>query len=138
MVAPEWQAIALERGAKPTVRICLWVEAEVLSFYRSQGAGHTRRMAEVLRSFMHARLAGILRGPEHMNYSAPELPPITQKLNALRARIAARDAKAGLTYEAPITFEERLAALKAEQNERMERRKREATRRKGAGGAVAD
>lgn len=136
LIPPEWQAIALERGARPKVRLCLWVEADVLGFYRSQGAGHTRRMAEVLRSFMHARLAGILRGPEHTDYSAPEPSPITQKLNALRARMAARDAKEGLGPDLPLTFEERLAALKAEQKTRMEQRKREAARRKGAGDAA--
>ncbi|MCX8509662.1 MAG: BrnA antitoxin family protein, partial [Rhodobacteraceae bacterium] len=64
----EWQEIARERGPMPKVRVCLWVEGDVLRFFKGMGQGHTVRMAEVLRTFMHARLAGVLAGAEGVQY----------------------------------------------------------------------
>lgn len=64
----EWQEIARERGPMPKVRVCLWVEGDVVKFFKGMGQGHTVRMAEVLRTFMHARLAGVLAGAEGVEY----------------------------------------------------------------------
>ncbi|TGD64651.1 hypothetical protein EYC08_10255 [Tabrizicola sp. WMC-M-20] len=70
-VPDEWHAIAQGVGAGRKVKLTLWVEADVLRFFRSLGKGHTTRMAEVLSTFMHARLAGVVKGPEDVDYSAP-------------------------------------------------------------------
>ena len=70
-VPEEWHAIAQGVGAGRKVKLTLWVEADVLRFFRSMGAGHTTRMAEVLSTFMHARLAGVVKGPEAVDYSGP-------------------------------------------------------------------
>lgn len=68
MIPPEWQNIAIGGGQGAKVKITLWVEADVLAFFRAIGRGHTTRMADVLKTFMHARLAGVVKGPEAVNY----------------------------------------------------------------------
>jgi hypothetical protein len=50
----------------------MWVDGDVLRFFRAMGLGHTTRMAEVLATFMHARLAGVVQGPEDVDYYAAE------------------------------------------------------------------
>ncbi|HEX9857054.1 MAG TPA: BrnA antitoxin family protein, partial [Paracoccaceae bacterium] len=67
-IPPEWHEIARTRGDRPKVRISFWVEEDVLRFFKSMGRGHTTRMAEVLRSYMHARLAGVIRGADTISY----------------------------------------------------------------------
>lgn len=67
-VPVEWHDIAKERGAQPKVRTTLRVDADVVRFFKSMGAGHLTRMNEVLRTYMHARLAGVIRGAETMDY----------------------------------------------------------------------
>ena len=59
-----WHDIAQGAGEGRKVKVTMWLEQDVLRFFRSLGAGHTTRMARVLASFMHARLAGVLKGPE--------------------------------------------------------------------------
>ncbi|WP_284162530.1 BrnA antitoxin family protein [Frigidibacter sp. SD6-1] len=63
-----WQEIARQRTPSRKVRLSLWVEEEVVRFFRAMGPGHTVRMADVLRTFMHARLAGVLSGAEGVVY----------------------------------------------------------------------
>jgi uncharacterized protein (DUF4415 family) len=65
----EWQEIARSRGPMPKTRVTLWVEGDVLRFFKGMGRGHTTRMSEVLRAFMHARLAEVLGGPEAVDYA---------------------------------------------------------------------
>lgn len=67
-VPAEWHEIALERGERRKVKVTLDIEEEVLKFFRSLGLGYGPRMALVLRAFMHARLAGVLKGAETMDY----------------------------------------------------------------------
>lgn len=57
---PEWKEIWEERGA-PKERVTLRVDRDVLRFFRSMGDGYGPRMNGVLRSFMLARLAGMIR-----------------------------------------------------------------------------
>ena len=71
LIPPEWQAIAQGGGQGGKVKITLWVEADVLAFFRSRGRGQTTRMADVLKAFMHARLAGVVKGPEAVDYTKP-------------------------------------------------------------------
>lgn len=88
----EWQEIARQRGPMPKVRVSLWLEGDVLRFFKGMGQGHTVRMAEVLRTFMHARLAGVLGGPESVAY-----PPV--KGAERRERIGMLRELAGLVAE---------------------------------------
>ena len=66
-----WHAIAQGGGRGAKVKMTLWVEADVLAFFRAMGTGHTTRMADVLKTFMHARLAGVVKGPEAVEYGGP-------------------------------------------------------------------
>lgn len=68
-VPEAWHDIAQDAGPGRKERVCLWVEADVLRFFRAMGKGHTMRMAEVLATFMHARLAGVVKGPEDVDYA---------------------------------------------------------------------
>lgn len=64
MIPEAWHGIARSGGRGAKVKMTLWVEADVLAFFRAMGTGHTTRMADVLKTFMHARLAGLVKGPE--------------------------------------------------------------------------
>lgn len=90
-VPEEWHAIAQGVGAGRKVKLTLWVEADVLRFFRSMGAGHTTRMAEVLSTFMHARLAGVVTGPEGVDYTKPFQTPEEVEAAAERGRKYDRD-----------------------------------------------
>ena len=57
---PEWQEIWEERGA-PKERVTLRLDRDVVRFFRSMGDGYGPRMNGILRSFMLARLAGMIR-----------------------------------------------------------------------------
>lgn len=65
-----WHEIALERGEAKRIRVTIALEEDVVRFFRGMGAGYGPRMNAVLRAFMHARLAGLLRGGETMDYLA--------------------------------------------------------------------
>lgn len=67
-IPPEWHAIAEARGPKPKVKVTMWIEADTLRFFKSLGRGHLTRMAEVLQTYLHGRLAGVIRGAETMSY----------------------------------------------------------------------
>jgi uncharacterized protein (DUF4415 family) len=92
VIPAEWHAIAQGGGAGAKMKITLWVEADVVSFFRSLGRGHTTRMADVLKAFMHARLAGVVRGPEAVDYaprrSEAERGAAAEALEAMRKRVA--------------------------------------------------
>lgn len=91
VIPPEWEDIAQARYEGGKQRIALWVEADVLAFFRSMGKGHTTRMADVLKTFMHARLAGVVKGPEAVDYApkvtAGERARARAKLDELRQRV---------------------------------------------------
>ncbi|MFN4156513.1 MAG: BrnA antitoxin family protein [Paracoccaceae bacterium] len=95
-VPEEWHAIAQGAGAGRKVKLTLWVEADVLRFFRSLGKGHTTRMAEVLSTFMHARLAGVVKGPEDVDYSAPYVSEEERAARAERARRYGEELEADL------------------------------------------
>lgn len=64
---PEWAEIAEDAGPGPKQRVTLWVDARALRFFRGTGKGWQTRMNDVLTAFANARLAGVLRGPEHFD-----------------------------------------------------------------------
>ncbi len=63
-----WHDIAAGRDETTTTRVTIRLDADVVKFFRQMGPGWQPRLNEVLRSFMHARLAGLLRGAETMDY----------------------------------------------------------------------
>lgn len=64
----EWHDIAKERQAKGKVQLTIRLDEDVVRFFKSMGAGHLPRMNAVLRSYMHARLAGVLKGAETVDF----------------------------------------------------------------------
>jgi len=57
-------AAATPRGRK--VKVNLGLEADVVKFFKSMGEGYGPRINDVLKAYMHARLAGVIRGAETM------------------------------------------------------------------------
>ena len=58
-----WRGIWERRTAKKQ-RVSLWVNADVVKFFRSLGPGYGPRMNDVLHAFMMARLAGLIQGED--------------------------------------------------------------------------
>lgn len=63
-IPEEWHRIATATPRAAKVKVTLPLEADVLKFFRSMGEGYGPRINDVLRSYMHARLAGVIRGAE--------------------------------------------------------------------------
>ncbi|NBE07938.1 BrnA antitoxin family protein [Paragemmobacter ruber] len=64
----EWHEIAQATVKPDADRVALRLDRDVLRFFRSMGKGYGPRINRVLRTYMHARLAGVIRGAE----TAPE------------------------------------------------------------------
>lgn len=63
-IPAEWSEIARATPRHVKTKVTFEVEADVLKFFRAMGKGHGPRMNDVLRAFMHARLAGVVEGAE--------------------------------------------------------------------------
>ena len=62
-IPPEWHEIAATKStAKAKVTMAL--DADVIKFMKSMGPGYQRRINDVLRTFMHMKLRGLLNGME--------------------------------------------------------------------------
>ncbi|WP_292025533.1 BrnA antitoxin family protein [Maritimibacter sp. UBA3975] len=59
-IPPAWKDLAARTPRREKVRITIRVEEDVVKFFKSLGAGYQVKMNEVLASFMHAKLAGLL------------------------------------------------------------------------------
>ncbi|WP_425466246.1 BrnA antitoxin family protein [Ostreiculturibacter nitratireducens] len=59
------------------------MDADVVAFFRAMGRGHLTRMNAVLRTFMLARLAGLVTGPEEVRYE----PSHEEEMMKLRREI---------------------------------------------------
>lgn len=56
-----WHEIAQERQQPARAKVTLRVDEDVLRFFRAMGQGHLTRMNAVLRAFMLARLAEVVK-----------------------------------------------------------------------------
>lgn len=63
-IPEEWHEIARRPHPQPTERVTIRLERDVVKFMRSMGSGYGPRINAVLRSYMHARLAGVIGGAE--------------------------------------------------------------------------
>jgi uncharacterized protein (DUF4415 family) len=63
-IPEEWHRIATATPRAAKVKVTLALEADVLKFFESMGEGYGPRINDVLKSYMHARLAGVIRGAE--------------------------------------------------------------------------
>lgn len=67
-IPPEWHDIAKEPVERRKHQVNIGLEEDVLKFFRSMGKGYGARINTVLKSFMHARLAGVVEGAETLNH----------------------------------------------------------------------
>lgn len=67
-IPAEWHEIAQQRPASGKEKVTLRLETDVLKFFRSMGPDYGPRINDVLRSYMHARLAGVIRGAETLDH----------------------------------------------------------------------
>ncbi|MGB7321069.1 MAG: BrnA antitoxin family protein, partial [Albidovulum sp.] len=79
----EWHAIATRPAVPKKQKLTLRLDDDVVAFFRAMGMGHLSRMNAVLRSFMLARLAGVVAGPEAVAYARTP----TEELQSLRREI---------------------------------------------------
>ncbi|MGV8985093.1 MAG: BrnA antitoxin family protein [Cypionkella sp.] len=63
-----WTAIALEPAVPGKTPVTIRVDADVAKFFRAMGRGYLTQMNRVLRAFMEARLAGVVKGAEAAVY----------------------------------------------------------------------
>ncbi len=79
----EWTEIA-RRPAVPGKRmVTIRLDEDVVAFFRAMGAGYLTRINAVLRTFMLARLAGLVTGPEEVRYA----PSHDEEMMKLRREI---------------------------------------------------
>jgi hypothetical protein len=109
-----WHEIAQDRQTPAKTKITLRLDEDVIRFYRSMGQGHLTRMNAVLRAFMLARLAEVVKAEARYEMTAKEVEHrIRDEIFAvIRAQEAAKEAaEARLAGKAVETA--RLKAIKA-------------------------
>ena len=67
-IPSEWHDIAKERPERVKVQVNIGLDQDVLKFFKSLGKGYGAKINLILKSFMHARLAGVLEGAETVNH----------------------------------------------------------------------
>lgn len=88
-IPADWAAIAQADPEPAKVKVTLRVDADVARFFRTLGTGHLTRMNAVLRAFMHARLAGVVKGAEGVAYSPTLAEQVESEAEALGAAMLA-------------------------------------------------
>jgi uncharacterized protein (DUF4415 family) len=63
-IPEEWHQIAAATPPRARIKVNLGLDADVVKFFKSMGEGYGPRINDVLRSYMYARLAGVIRGAE--------------------------------------------------------------------------
>lgn len=109
-----WHEIAQDRQTPAKTKITLRLDEDVIRFFRSMGQGHLTRMNAVLRAFMLARLAEVVKAEARYEMTAKEVEHrIRDEIFAvIRAQEAAKEAaEARLAGKAVETA--RLKAIKA-------------------------
>jgi hypothetical protein len=109
-----WHAIAQDRQTPAKTKITLRLDEDVIRFFRAMGQGHLTRMNAVLRAFMLARLAEVVKAEARYEMTAKEVEHrIRDEIFAvIRAQEAAKEAaEARLAGKAVETA--RLKAIKA-------------------------
>ncbi|MEO6299919.1 MAG: BrnA antitoxin family protein [Paracoccaceae bacterium] len=67
-IPPAWHEIAQAAPARRKTAVNLGLDEDVVKFFKSMGQGYGPRINEVLKSYMHARLAGVIKGAETINH----------------------------------------------------------------------
>jgi uncharacterized protein (DUF4415 family) len=113
-IPAEWHRIAQEREQPLKSKITLRLDQDVVRFFRAMGQGHLTRMNAVLRAFMLARLAEVVKAEARYEMTPKEVEHrLRDEIFAvIRAQEAAKEAaEARLAGKAVETA--RLKAIKA-------------------------
>jgi hypothetical protein len=119
-IPAEWHRIAAEPQPAKKTHLTIRVDEDVVKFFRATGPGYLTLMNRVLRAYMEARLAGVVKGAEAVDYrpsgleeylaGAVEVIELTHKLNVRH--------RAGETDEAlEVEIDRKTAALKVLERE---------------------
>ena len=95
-----WHEIAQERIQPLKQPVTLRIDEDVIKFFRAMGQGHLTRMNAVLRTFMLARLAEVVKAQEEF-----KPPPEEEKLSEedrLMAAFVKWVGKHGLSEDAKV------------------------------------
>lgn len=115
-----WREIALEPASPGKQQITLRVDEDVARFFKAMGRGYLTQMNRVLRAFMEARLAGVVKGAEATVYepSALELYAVLgAELVEVGIRRNARLRLGKDTEELDVEFDRLVIKLKALEKE---------------------
>ena len=123
-IPEEWHQIATATPRSVKKRVCIALEADVLKFFRSMGEGYGPRINDVLKSYMHARLAGVIRGAETLAHYrereeawSGEKPQFGEVAQAMGEDW--EDAGPGVEEAARVAVQERAQKAVAEGEERV-------------------
>ncbi len=87
-IPEDWAALALEEPVPAKEKLTLRVDADVLRFFRLMGQGYLTQMNRVLRAFMHARLSGVVKGPEEVDHGPTPGERYVMQAHALTVAMA--------------------------------------------------
>jgi hypothetical protein len=68
-----WHDIAREPVVPVKEKVTLRLDTDVAAFFRATGAGHLTRINRVLRAYMLARLADVVKGAEAVSYQPTDM-----------------------------------------------------------------
>lgn len=117
---PEWAEIAAQPVVPGKRLVTIRLDEDVLTFFRAMGAGYLTRINAVLRTFMLARLAGVVTGPEAVPYA----PSLEDEARTLRREILDHAAKVTEAREAEgreAELREKVKGLRALRDARVGR-----------------
>lgn len=78
-----WREIATRPDVPKKTQVTIRLDEDVIAFFRSMGRGHLTRINAVLRTFMLARLAGVVAGPASVLYG----PTFEEEMAKLRREL---------------------------------------------------
>ncbi|MBM3616742.1 MAG: hypothetical protein FJX28_15355 [Alphaproteobacteria bacterium] len=113
-IPAEWHRIAQEREQPLKSKITLRLDQDMVRFFRAMGQGHLMRMNAVLRAFMLARLAEVVKAEARYEMTPKEIEHrVRDEIFAvIRAQEAAKDA-AEARLAGKAAEKARLKAIKA-------------------------
>ena len=104
-IPQEWHRIAQTPGVPFKKALTLRLDVDVVAFFKAMGRGHLTRMNDVLRAFMQARLAGVVKGPEDVDYKPTPLETYLVDTAELIQHMSRRDGRRGGTSW-PMTWKQ--------------------------------
>lgn len=85
-----WHEIAGQRIQPLKRSVTIRIDEDVIKFFRAMGQGHLTRMNAVLRTFMLARLAEVVKGEEDYQPPPEELEEYERKMAMYSRMLLAR------------------------------------------------